>query len=133
MIVLITRQIFQLHYISYFYYHCWAKYFCHWGFLSMASIIKQINLRNMLVKQLVTQEAEFAPSLTDDPELNCHEHIHLLNDKQVFTLFAIHYQTFLYSISGIPYVLSNVFTKFVLLNVFTKNYIFLYLSLRLNR
>ena len=43
MILLITRQIF------------------HWGFLSMASIIKQINLTNMPVKQLVTQEAEFAP------------------------------------------------------------------------
>ena len=53
----------------------------------MASITKQINLTNMPVKQqLVTQEAEFASRLTDDPELNCHEHIHLLNEKQVFTL-----------------------------------------------
>ena len=83
----------------------------------------------MPVKQLVTQEAEFAPWLTDDPELNCDENIHLLNDKQVFTLFAIHYQTFLYSISGIPYILSNVFTKLVLLNVFTKNiYFYIYHS-----
>ena len=73
-------------------------------------------------QQLVTQEAEFASRLTDDPELNCHEHIHLLNDKQVFTLFTIYHQTFLYSISGIPYIFSNVFTKFVLPNAFTKNY-----------
>ena len=54
----------------------------------------------MLVKQqLATQEAEFS------------------------TLFTIHYQRSMYSVSDIPYIPSNVFTKFVLLNVFTKKYI----------
>ena len=62
----------------------------------------------MLVKQqLATQEAEFA------------------------TLFAAHYQTlYVFCMSGILYIPSNMFTKFVLLNVFTKKYIFQYLSLK---
>ena len=62
----------------------------------------------MLVKQqLATQEAEFA------------------------TLIATHCQTlYVFYMSDIPYIPSNVFTKFVLLNVFTKKYIFQYLSLK---
>ena len=62
----------------------------------------------MLVKQqLATQQADFA------------------------TLFATHYQTlYVFYVSDIPYIPSNVFTKFVLLNVFTKKYIVQYLSLK---
>ena len=62
----------------------------------------------MLVKQqLATQEAEFA------------------------TLIATHCQTlYVFYMSDIPYIPSNVFTKFVLFNVFTKKYIFQYLSLK---
>lgn len=45
-------------------------------------IYEKEECRKMLVKQLVTQEGEFASLLPNDLELNGHEHIHLLKDKQ---------------------------------------------------
>ena len=62
MILLITGQIFQLHYKLYRISTTTVgpNIFVTGGW-SMVSIIKQINLTNMPVKQLVTQEAEFAP------------------------------------------------------------------------